>query len=216
MHTLDTRASLSPPEVLLQSPPVNRHRSAFLHSANATADRAISSAGSGGIMLPQLPREDPVYVSKTTPHSKCHNAECDLSSSRPTDTSNIDHEARPVSPALEQLTIDWTLPSTRHHESARIEAATREFRGLWRRITLQGIRKNLRLVFHRGDHDGDSEASDAGSVRRYKIDVEAESRDDPAEGLRHDGVSTRKRKQYTSMEPAYQASLRHALDSITE
>lgn len=61
--------------------------------------------------------------------SKCHYAESDLNSSKPTVTSNINHEARPVSPALEQLTIDWTLPSTRHHESARIEAATRGLRG---------------------------------------------------------------------------------------
>lgn len=62
--------------------------------------------------------------------------------------------------------IDWTLPSTRRREYEKIDKARSGFRGLIRRVTPRILRKNGRDGFH-----DDEKGSDAGTVRRFRMDV---------------------------------------------
>lgn len=126
--------------------------------------------------------------------SQCHKAQSDLSSSETLKTSDIGREGCPSSPALKPVTIDWTLPRTRCRQHLGTKAATRGFRGFWRRVTPQRIRKHDGLIFHHSDAGSDEVASDAASVRKYRINVEADPQDDSAEGFGNDGMSTCKRR----------------------
>lgn len=62
--------------------------------------------------------------------------------------------------------IDWTLPSTRRREYEKIDKARSGFRGLMRRVTPRILWKNGRVGFH-----DDGNGSDAGTVRRFRMDV---------------------------------------------
>lgn len=62
--------------------------------------------------------------------------------------------------------IDWTLPSTRRREYEKIDKARSGFRGLLRHVTPRFLWKNCRVGFH-----DDSKGSDAGTVRRFRMDV---------------------------------------------
>ena len=62
--------------------------------------------------------------------------------------------------------IDWTLPSTRRREYEKIDKARSGFRGLIRRVTPRILQKNGRVGFH-----DDGKGSDAGTVRRFRMDV---------------------------------------------
>lgn len=62
--------------------------------------------------------------------------------------------------------IDWTLPSTRRREYEKIDKARSGFRGLIRRVIPRVLRKNGRVGFH-----DDEKGSDAGTVRRFRMDV---------------------------------------------
>ncbi len=64
--------------------------------------------------------------------------------------------------------IDWTLPSTRRLEYREIDKSCQGVRGLWRRLAPRWCRRNSRLRFFDGDD------SDAGSVRRYRLDLPVE------------------------------------------
>ena len=65
--------------------------------------------------------------------------------------------------------IDWTLPSTRRREYRQIEGSYRGIPGLWRRFGPRLFQRNRRLTFY-DDEKGD----DAGSVRRYRMDLPEE------------------------------------------
>lgn len=62
--------------------------------------------------------------------------------------------------------IDWTSPSTRRREYDEIDRSCQGIRGLWRRLAPRWCRRNSRLIFYNSDND-----SDAGSVRRYRLDI---------------------------------------------
>lgn len=63
--------------------------------------------------------------------------------------------------------IDWTHPSTRQREYQKIDQSCRGLRGLWRRLAPRWCQgKSRHLDFFR---EGDK--YDAGSVRRYRIDM---------------------------------------------
>ncbi|KAL9115035.1 MAG: hypothetical protein Q9187_007378 [Circinaria calcarea] len=63
--------------------------------------------------------------------------------------------------------IDWTSPSTRRREYDEIDRSCQGIRGLWRRLAPRWCRRNSRLSFYNSDND-----SDAGSVRRYRVDIQ--------------------------------------------
>lgn len=89
--------------------------------------------------------------------------------------------------------IDWTLPSTRRLEYREIDKSCQGFRGLWRRLAPRWCRRNSRLSFFDGDD------SDAGSVRRYRLDlpeVEKENEANSVEITEHEikvGLGKKKR-----------------------
>ena len=62
--------------------------------------------------------------------------------------------------------IDWTSLSTRRREYDEIDRSCQGIRGLWRRLSPRWCRRNSRMSFYTGDDD-----SDAGSVRRYRMDI---------------------------------------------
>ena len=64
--------------------------------------------------------------------------------------------------------IDWTLPSTRRREYEKIDKARRGIRGLLRRVTPRFLLKNGRVGFHDAE---DGKGSEAGTVRRFRMDV---------------------------------------------
>ena len=67
---------------------------------------------------------------------------------------------------LPSTIIDWTSPSTRRREYEEIDKSSRGVRRLWRRLTPRWCRSNSRLKFYNG-----GEEDDAGSVRRYRLDL---------------------------------------------
>ncbi|KAL9032733.1 MAG: hypothetical protein Q9180_006336 [Flavoplaca navasiana] len=79
------------------------------------------------------------------------------------------------SPIIPQTTIDWTLPTTRRREYEKIEASTRGIKGLWRRFAPKRCHKHSRLAFYDGDREKPEGDSDAGSVRRYKLNLDDET-----------------------------------------
>ncbi|KAI9707285.1 MAG: hypothetical protein M1836_000245 [Candelina mexicana] len=62
--------------------------------------------------------------------------------------------------------IDWTSPSTRRREYARIDKNSKGLRGWWRRNAPGWCFKGCRAGFYDAERD-----SDAGSVRRYRLDL---------------------------------------------
>lgn len=68
--------------------------------------------------------------------------------------------------------IDWTSTSTRRREYERIDKSHRSLRGWWRRVAPRWFPRprSSRMGFYDGD-------SDAGSVRRYRIELPAEGDD---------------------------------------
>ncbi len=69
-------------------------------------------------------------------------------------------------------TIDWTLPATRQRQYEEIAKSSRGIRGLLRRLTSILLRRGSeRAKFY------DGKGSDAGSVRRYRLDVNDDDSD---------------------------------------
>lgn len=73
--------------------------------------------------------------------------------------------------------IDWTLPSTRRLEYREIDKSCQGFRGIWRRLAPRWCRRNSRLSFF------DDEGSDAGSVRRYRLDLPEVEKENEADSV---------------------------------
>lgn len=71
--------------------------------------------------------------------------------------------------------IDWTSPSTRKREYAKIDRANRGFRGLWRRVAPKWCQPvDRRTPFFEEGKNGN--ANYEGSVRRFRMDIP----DDPS------------------------------------
>lgn len=70
--------------------------------------------------------------------------------------------------------IDWTSPSTRKREYAKIDRANRGFRGLWRRVAPKWCQRGERRTpFFEEGRDG--KANYEGSVRRFRMDIPEEA-----------------------------------------
>lgn len=66
--------------------------------------------------------------------------------------------------------IDWTSPSTRRREYAKIDRASHGVRGLWRKVAPRWCRfGNDRMPFFEPDKHG--KANYEGSVRRFRMDL---------------------------------------------
>ncbi|CAF9914565.1 MAG: hypothetical protein GOMPHAMPRED_008195 [Gomphillus americanus] len=79
-------------------------------------------------------------------------------------SSTIDLEADTISPFYAAANIDWTDPNTRRKAYEKHDRAQRGFRRLLKRITPRKW-QNEHLQFYDGN-------SDAGSVRRYRLDID--------------------------------------------
>jgi len=64
--------------------------------------------------------------------------------------------------------IDWKTPASRRREYEKIDRCSRGFRGLWRKVTPTWFGGRNRTCFYEGKGD------DAGSVRRYRLDLPEE------------------------------------------
>ncbi len=106
--------------------------------------------------LPTLPRPNTATTTAPSPNSAANNLPAE-SSQGPREYSNH----------VPAANIDWTSPSTRRREYAKIDKARRGLRGLIRRVTPRILRKDGRVGFH----DDDGKGSDAGTVRRFRMDV---------------------------------------------
>jgi len=71
--------------------------------------------------------------------------------------------------------IDWKTPASRRREYEKIDRSTRGLRGLWRRVIPSWLRGGNQIRFYEGKDD------DAGSVRRYRLDL-PEEEDEKGDG----------------------------------
>ncbi len=108
-----------------------------------------------------LPRPNTATTNTTAPSSSVSTATHHLPA------ENAQDPPREFSNHVPAANIDWTSPSTRRREYAKIDKARRGLRGLIRRVTPRVLRKDGRVGFH----DDDGKGSDAGTVRRFRMDV---------------------------------------------
>ena len=120
-----------------------------VYSALQAEERLKSSS------LPALPRPTTAVTTAASSASTANDSARDSSQDR--------HEYANHVPAAN---IDWTLPSTRRREYEKIDNARSGLRGLMRRVTPRILRKDGRVGFH-----DDGKGSDAGTVRRFRMDV---------------------------------------------
>ncbi|KAF1979728.1 hypothetical protein BU23DRAFT_104139 [Bimuria novae-zelandiae CBS 107.79] len=85
-------------------------------------------------------------------------------STHESDLPVVNEKARPLV-GVEDTTMHWMLPSTRKSQYAKIDRANTGFRGLMRRFMPRSISDSGPQRFY------EEEKSDAGSVRRYRMDV---------------------------------------------
>ncbi|RMJ23658.1 hypothetical protein PHISP_05477 [Aspergillus sp. HF37] len=78
-------------------------------------------------------------------------------------------QSRPTSTTV----IDWTSPSTRKREYAKIDRANRGLRGLWRRVAPKWCQPDHRTPFFEEGKNG--KANYEGSVRRFRMDIPEEN-----------------------------------------
>jgi len=90
------------------------------------------------------------------------------SSSYETLGRQVTNEEKPIEVVLPATVIDWTDPKTRKREYEKIDRNTRGWRGLWYKIAPCGLSKSSRTQFY-DEKTGDD---DAGSVRRYRLDID--------------------------------------------
>ena len=194
-RTHSSRSSLAP-STRRASNPTSR-RSSFLLQPVARAYNirpAISNraASAGYIHLhdnPFLPHNS------TDPHSQPPVLSNPQHSTFPTTSSTHQHIRSPSLPSfpppplsptqtrqpsysnyVPATTIDWTLPSTRRKDYEKIDRSCRGIRGLWRKVVPRWCCKSPRVGFF--DEKGEEEKSDAGSVRRYRLDLAHEDGED--------------------------------------
>lgn len=97
---------------------------------------------------------------------------------------------KPTPPTI----INWTSTSTRRREYEKIDKSHRSLRGWWRRVAPRWFPRprSSRMGFYDGD-------SDAGSVRRYRIELPAED-DDSDDGEYRDMEKTASSVEVTETE----------------
>ena len=78
--------------------------------------------------------------------------------------------------------IDWKTPASRRREYEKIDRCSRGFRGLWRKVTPTWLRGGHQARFYEGKDD------DAGSVRRYRLDLPEEADEKGDSHIRERGV----------------------------
>lgn len=100
----------------------------------------------------------------------------------PASTSTSPTE-NPTSTYLPATTIDWTHPSTRQSEYEKIDRSCRGLRGVWRKIAPRWCRGSSHLGFSQVG-GGEEGGSDAGSVRRYRVEVAGEKGEGGEKGRR--------------------------------
>lgn len=80
--------------------------------------------------------------------------------------------------------IDWTSPSTRRREYAKIDRASSGFRGFWRRVAPKWCQnRNRRTPFF---EEGKGGKTSEGSVRRFRMDIPEEPESEPEPELEVD------------------------------
>jgi hypothetical protein len=72
------------------------------------------------------------------------------------------------SPIESPVTIHWTSDETRRKEYAAIDRNRKGLRGLWNKVAPKFARSGPKSRFY-----DEKEGSDAGSVRRYRLDLPA-------------------------------------------
>ncbi|MCJ1368464.1 hypothetical protein MMC16_007608 [Acarospora aff. strigata] len=90
-------------------------------------------------------------------------------SERLRDPTNVTHDsAHNLTPIKHTpaTIIDWTSPSTRRLEYEKIDKSNRGFRGWWRRVAPRWCSHSSRTGFYDERND-----NDAGSIRRYRVDL---------------------------------------------
>ncbi|RJE26258.1 hypothetical protein PHISCL_01416 [Aspergillus sclerotialis] len=93
---------------------------------------------------------------------------------QPSHVSGYESNAGTRSRQTSATVIDWTSPSTRRREYAKIDRASSGFRGLWRRVApkwCQGA--DRRTPFFEEGKNG--KANYEGSVRRFRMDIPEET-----------------------------------------
>lgn len=74
-------------------------------------------------------------------------------------------------PIVPPVTIHWTSDETRRKEYAAIDRSRRGLRGLWNKVVPKFARRGPISRFYSAN-----EGSDAGSVRRYRLDLPDDER----------------------------------------
>ena len=187
------RTQSSRPSSLARSTRNRSCRSSFLvqplHQAPiqrpVISRRAVTTGNIHLLENPFLPRPNTASTpqSSTFPLSDQDNR----SPSLPTPTP---HHQPTYSNFFPATTIDWTLPSTRRKDYSEIDRSCRGIRGLWRKVTPRFCRRNQYVDFFTGENKEDQ--SDAGSVRRYRLDLKDEDEDEDSDGSGDDDLGKEK------------------------
>ncbi|EON67873.1 hypothetical protein W97_07370 [Coniosporium apollinis CBS 100218] len=88
---------------------------------------------------------------------------------------------RPHDCSFPATSINWTSPTTRRKEYAKIDRSSRGIRGVLRTLTPKWLSKPSWTPFYDGTND-----SDVGSVRRYRLELsdDEDLADEKANGTR--------------------------------
>ena len=133
--------------------------------------RAVTTGNIHLLENPFLPRPD----TASTPRSSTFPIS-DQESRSPSLPSPTPKHQPTYSNFFPATTIDWTLPSTRRKDYNEIDRSCRGIRGFWRKVTPRFCRKNQHVDFFNEKNEDDE--SDAGSVRRYRLDLKGEDEDE--------------------------------------
>lgn len=154
-------------------------RSSVAHSWTNSHDSTNHHSNPGQVFQSlDIPREDIMDLYTSRPRARSTSSPTLLHSSmiatERSSSSTLVEMGRPqpqsqraYSNYVPATTIDWTLPSTRQRQYEYIDRSTRGLRGLVRRMTsrLSRQRSNASQFY-------DEKGSDAGTVRRYRLDVD--------------------------------------------
>ena len=139
--------------------------------ANSSASQSHPSSrrNSTSKSRPSSPRHPPVlHHSSSFSPSPSHQQTHSLSpTARPSlsNSTTASPNTLPLPPVTTPVILDWTSPSTRRHEYAKIDSSHSGLRGLWKRVMPKCMHhKRAR----RGFWD-EKRASDEDSVRRYRV-----------------------------------------------
>ncbi len=149
------------------------HNTTTAHHSHARAlfQSLDSSLASRSDAFPSRPRDHLTSASSPTSLASTKNTAQHSSSSTLVNVGKPQPQ-RSYSNYVPATTIDWTLPATRQRQYEEIAKSSRGIRGLLRRLTSILLRRGSeRTKFY------DEKGSDAGSVRRYRLDVNDDDSD---------------------------------------